>query len=225
MSFVSNFLVRPMMAITKQHKILSLSLFLMCSVFGVFGYWIGFVQILILLAPVSLFTWILIMRLVRKNGITGGMAEAITICSFIALSSVATFAVIQVVPYGKNHTNPSTYNRQYEPKWDSPITRELTVRACFGCHSNEVEYPTYAKVAPISWMVASHVSDGRSELNFSTFEKYTNQDRVMQRILRVIKNGSMPPSYYTHLGKHPEAKLSADEIAKLVAGLTATGTM
>jgi hypothetical protein len=41
----------------------------------------------------------------------------------------AAFVVlIQVVPYGRDHTNPPVH---VEPAWDSPRTRELAVRALF----------------------------------------------------------------------------------------------
>ncbi len=42
--------------------------------------------------------------------------------------------VIQIVPYGRNHTNPPVTN---EPAWSDPQTRSLAVRACFDCDSNE----------------------------------------------------------------------------------------
>jgi hypothetical protein len=93
------------------------------------------------------------------------------------------------------------------------------VRACYGCHSNEVDYPAYASVAPISWMVQRHVEEGRDELNFSTFDVSTHgADDAVETIL----DGSMPPSYYTRFGLHPEAKLTDAEIQELVAGLRAT---
>lgn len=48
---------------------------------------------------------------------------------------VGVFLLIQLVPYGRNHSNPAVLN---EPKWDSTQTRALAKRACFDCHSNEV---------------------------------------------------------------------------------------
>jgi hypothetical protein len=44
-------------------------------------------------------------------------------------------ALLQLVPYGREHTNPPVL---LEPNWDSPQTRELVKRACFDCHSNEL---------------------------------------------------------------------------------------
>jgi hypothetical protein len=38
----------------------------------------------------------------------------------------------------------------------------------------------------------------------------------------VIRDGSLPPAYYTRFGLHPEADLSSAERAELIAGLSAT---
>ena len=209
-------------SLARRHLILTGVLAFLCLVFAFFGFWIGFIQIVVLLVPVALIAWSLIARRIAKRGETGGMSEAIAVCSYIALASVATFAIIQAVPYGKDHTNPSNYNRQYEPNWDSTATRDLVVRACYGCHSNEVEYPSYSKIAPISWMVASHVDEGRSAVNFSTITKDGNANHDLRESIEIIQEGEMPPSYYTHFGKHPEAKLTAEERQQLIAGLTAT---
>ena len=130
-------------------------------------------------------------------------------------ATIGTLIVIQAIPYGKNHTNPPING---EPAWSSPRTRELMVRACFGCHSNQVEYPSYASVAPISWMVQSHVDEGRSKVNYQEW----NSGERGEDTIEVIQNGSMPPSFYTTFGRHPEAKLSKAEVAELIAGLQAT---
>jgi hypothetical protein len=68
-------------------------------------------------------------------------------------------------------------------------------------------------------MVQSHVDEGRDALNFSTFDVTTHgADEAVETIL----DGSMPPSYYTRFGLHPEARLTDAEIQELVAGLRAT---
>ena len=216
-----NFFSR-LVGLAKRHLVLTIVLAALCLGFTFFGYWIGFVQIAVLLIPIALIAWALVARRIKKHGESGGMSEAIAVCSYIALASVATFALIQAVPYGKNHTNPDNYNRQYEPAWDTTATRDLVVRACFGCHSNEVEYPSYSKIAPISWMVAGHISEGRDALNFSTVGKSNHLSHQLGEAVEVLQEGSMPPSYYTHFGKHPEAKLTSAEKQQLIAGLSAT---
>jgi len=47
---------------------------------------------------------------------------------------VALLLAIQLVPYGRQHTSPPV---TAEPAWPDPAVRELAVRACFDCHSNQ----------------------------------------------------------------------------------------
>ena len=81
-----------------------------------------------------------------------------------AVAAIALLAVIQLVPYGRDHRNPPVAN---EPAWDTPRTRVLFVTACRNCHSNETEWPWYASFAPTSWLVYHDVQEGRSQFNVS----------------------------------------------------------
>ncbi len=149
---------------------------------------------------------------------TGGQRQPspVGIAPFFVIAGILVFGLIQVVPYGRAHSNPISTG---EPAWSSPRTRELMVSACYGCHSNEVEWPWYSNVAPISWAVTDHVDDGREEVNYSEFS--TNPGEAEETI-EGIEDGSMPPAYYTRFGLHPEANLSDAELVELIAGLRAT---
>lgn len=127
---------------------------------------------------------------------------------------VAAFLLIQLVPYGRAHTNPAATG---EPAWDSPATRALAVRACFDCHSNETAWPWYSNVAPFSWLLQRHVDEGRQKLDFSTWGT-TRQE--IERTARQVQSGEMPPWDYLLL--HPEARLSDAEKQQLIDGLTKT---
>jgi hypothetical protein len=157
--------------------------------------------------------WV-INRLVNR-ATTSGKRQGVVLASSTA-AVVIVFGIIQLIPYGRDHTNPPVLA---EPEWSSPETRDLMVRACFGCHSNEVEYPSYAKIAPISWAIQSHIESGRSEVNYSEFGVTRGN---FDDTIEVIRNGSMPPFYYTMFGRHPDAKLTKEEKATLIAGLAAT---
>lgn len=137
----------------------------------------------------------------------------------IALAGVLTFLFIQLVPYGRDHSNPPGTG---EPDWATPATRELMVNACFGCHSNEVDYPPYASIAPISWMVQHHVDEGREAVNYSNF---VTDPGDADESIEVIEEGEMPPAYFTRFGLHPEADLSQAQMDELIAGLRATPGM
>ena len=135
---------------------------------------------------------------------------------------VAIFLLIQLIPYGRDHTNPAVVA---EPAWDLPETRALAVRACFDCHSNETIWPWYSNVAPISWLVQRDVDEGREKLNFSEWRVYVEiedgedeeKEYEWDDIEEVIRSGEMPLPIY--LVQHPEAKLSMAEKEQLIEGL------
>ena len=123
--------------------------------------------------------------------------------------------VIQVIPYGRDHTNPPITG---EPAWGSPQTRALTVRACFDCHSNEVEYPWYSQIAPVSWAVQSHIDSGRSKVNYSEWDRH--QEKADESA-ETVEKGEMPPAYFTRF-THADARLNDVELGDLIQGLIAT---
>jgi mono/diheme cytochrome c family protein len=132
-----------------------------------------------------------------------------------ALLGIAVLVLaIQIVPYGRNHSNPPGRN---EPAWDRPETRALAQRACFDCHSNETEWPAYANIAPVSWLVQHDVDEGREKLNFSEWQRPQKESK---EAAQSVREGEMPPWQYVLL--HPEAKLSAEERSALIRGLEAT---
>lgn len=132
-----------------------------------------------------------------------------------AVGLVVIGLAIQLIPFGWDRSNPPV---TAEPNWDSLETRELVVRACFDCHSNEVIYPWYSRVAPMSWAVQLHVDQGRSEVNFSEWDR---PQKEADESAETVIDGEMPPAYYTRLA-HPEARLSDAELQQLVSGLEAT---
>jgi Haem-binding domain len=127
---------------------------------------------------------------------------------------VGLFLVMQLVPYGRTHENPPVVE---EPKWDSPRTRELAVRACFNCHSFETKWPWYSSVAPFSWVVEFDVNNARETVNFSD---WTHKGDLAESSATSIVQGNMPPAKYKMA--HPEANLTRDEMLELARGLDAT---
>lgn len=124
------------------------------------------------------------------------------------------FLALQLVPYGRNHTNPPV---AAEPAWDSPQTRALFVRACADCHSNQTVWPWYSNIAPVSWLVARDVVEGREKFNVSQWGLQRNEG---DEAAETVREGEMPLWFYLPL--HPEARLSPAEREQLIAGLTAT---
>ena len=178
------------------------------------GAYVGFAPGFAVLVAVYLIAFTLML------GVTSANFSKPLSGSTLVVSAAATVMVIglaiQAVPYGRSHAQGPVTG---EPQWVDAETRELMVRACFGCHSNQVEYPSYASVAPISWMVQSHIDEGREAVNYSEFA--TNPGDA-EESFEVVKEGSMPPAYYTRFGLHPEARLTPEEMKTLLNGLQNT---
>ncbi|TAL69944.1 MAG: cytochrome C [Bacteroidetes bacterium] len=122
-------------------------------------------------------------------------------------SLVFIFVVIQFIPVDR--TNPPVKS---EPKWDAQKTKEYAVRACYDCHSNKTKWPFYSYIAPLSWIVISHVQEGREELNFSELDTEDAKEAA-----DVVEHGIMPIQSYVIF--HPDAKLTDNERKEFVKGL------
>ena len=132
--------------------------------------------------------------------------------AILFLVGVLGLLLIQLVPYGREHTNPEVVT---EPAWDSPATRATAVMACFDCHSNQTVWPWYSNIAPISWLVQRDVDEGREHLNFSEWN--TTQGAAAPASVEFDK---MPP--WRYVLAHPEANLSDADKAAFIEGLKAT---
>jgi hypothetical protein len=48
----------------------------------------------------------------------------------------------------------------------SVAVKAVLRRACHDCHSNETQWPWYSRIAPVSWLLARDVREGRAELKY-----------------------------------------------------------
>ena len=88
--------------------------------------------------------------------------------------------------------------------------------ACYDCHSNNTNYPWYANIQPVGWMLARHIKNGKAELNFNEFGSYSirKQKNKLNSIANSLKDGTMPLSSYTLI--HKNARLTKDENALII---------
>lgn len=133
----------------------------------------------------------------------------------VSIALILGAVAIQFIPYGKDHTNPPIMS---EVQWDSPRTQELFNRACADCHSNETKYPWYSNIAPVSWLVAHDIEEGREKMNVSMIGVQTKNK--LKDAADEVKEGEMPIPPY--LIAHPEARLSDAEKKELAEGLEKT---
>ena len=125
---------------------------------------------------------------------------------------VVTLAVLLVVA---QFIRPLPANLPVDPHKTLASTGDLPPdvaavfnRACSNCHSNNTTWPWYSQVAPVSWMLASHVKEGRGELNIDQWTDYTQKrkSRKLDAICKEVKEGGMPLSSYLWI--HHDARLS-----------------
>jgi len=133
---------------------------------------------------------------------------------YIVLGGLVLFGLIQLVPFGKNHTNPPVAS---EPTWNNSQTRQMAKEHCFQCHSNETVWPWYSNIAPASWLIALDVIEGRRQFNFSD---WNNNPGELGEIIEVINSGEMPPIQYWIF--HPNSRLSDQQKRDFITGLEAS---
>jgi len=98
-----------------------------------------------------------------------------------------------------------------------PIKEATLIKdACYDCHSNEVEYPWYSNIAPVSFWVKGHIDHGIEKLNFSNFGSYDEgkAKHKLEECVEMMEKKSMPLKSYTWL--HPEARLTDDTRQSLI---------
>jgi Haem-binding domain len=116
----------------------------------------------------------------------------------VALGAFAVVVVIQA--FRPSRTNPPINATQEMAAvvHVDPTVQSILDHSCSDCHSNRTVWPWYSQVAPISWGVASDVSDGRRHMNFSewgTYPGYKQQD-LLDKACKLVTQHDMPPFTY-----------------------------
>jgi len=129
---------------------------------------------------------------------------------------VAVLIIIQFFRIDKNNPKTAIKNDFIVINKPNDAIATMLKSACYDCHSNESKYPWYTNVAPISWWVKDHINEGREELNFSVWAKYTKKRKLkkFKEIIDELEENDMPLIEYTWI--HKKAKLSEDQNIKLI---------
>jgi hypothetical protein len=133
-----------------------------------------------------------------------------------AVVLIVLFAAAQLIR--PNRTNPpidASRTIQARLGTGNDLTPVLD-RACRDCHSNRTVWPWYTQVAPVSWLMAYGVRQGRQAVNFSEWAAYDpeRQQQLLDQSCKDVTAGKMPGAY-TYL--HPEMRLSAQDVEAVCA--------
>jgi mono/diheme cytochrome c family protein len=133
-----------------------------------------------------------------------------------AIAIAVLFAAAQLVR--PDRTNPPTDTGrtiQAQVGTASALAAVLD-RSCGDCHSNNTVWPSYAKVAPLSWLMARAVAEGRRALNFSEWGGYplAAQRTLLSASCEDVSSGKMPGPYTLF---RPETKLSPQDVETICA--------
>lgn len=128
----------------------------------------------------------------------------------IMIGMVVFFAVAQLIPI--NRTNPPVIQ---DVQAAEPV-QAILKRSCYDCHSNEAKWPWYGYVAPVSWLIAYDIHEGREHLNFSDWtQDEAAAKKARQKCWQLVDEGEMPMTAYVMM--HPETELSESDKATLKA--------
>jgi hypothetical protein len=107
----------------------------------------------------------------------------------------------------------------------APDAAAILKRACADCHSYETTWPWYSRIAPVSWLVADDVKEGRAHLNFSEWNFLSPEASAikLREICREVKSGDMPLWQYRLM--HSEARLTPAEVEKICAASAPLATI
>ncbi len=134
----------------------------------------------------------------------------------IILGILLLFAVMQLFRIEKVENQEPTEMGLLLSENQSVEITNLLQETCFGCHSNQIIYPWYSEIAPVSWWIADHIEHGRKHLNFSEWMNYSTKTRVhkAEESWEEIEEKEMPLESYAFA--HEEADLNAEERQILV---------
>ncbi len=123
---------------------------------------------------------------------------------------IAIFVVIQFFQPEKNRGEITKAHLLEQGVVDDEMKTVLK-NACLDCHSNQTTYLWYHQIAPVSWMINQHITDGKAELNLSEWGNWEPLDQIgaLDKMADEIKSGEMPLKPYVLM--HPKAKLTEEQ--------------
>ena len=131
---------------------------------------------------------------------------------YVVLIAALLLGVAQFIqPERTNPPTDSVFAFEAVAKPDPDLVT-IVQRACYDCHSHRTVWPWYSGIAPVSWLVADDVKDGRAHLNFSQWNLYSPEmaRKRLKEACQEVRKGEMPLWKYQLM--HPEARLSDEDV-------------
>jgi hypothetical protein len=126
---------------------------------------------------------------------------------------IIAFQFIHPVPNKSDQVSKTDFTKVIAV---SDSVKGILKNACFDCHSNNTNYPWYAYIQPVGWLLAKDIKQGKAALNFSEFAAYSSkrQESKLSDIEDMVDGDIMPLSSYKKM--HKNARLSANEKAVII---------
>ncbi len=142
----------------------------------------------------------------------------------ILLVVIILFIAIQFIPRDYNNSILIGVNDITKLYPVPGNVQAIFKNSCYDCHSNNTNYPFYARIQPIRFMMDGHVKQGKEELNFNEFGTYSKrkQSHKLRAIANSMTEGTMPLSSYLFI--HRKAGLTAMERTVIIAWVRKTDT-
>lgn len=136
----------------------------------------------------------------------------------VSLRSLVLFVILLVVvaiqffPTGLDRAPADPFQALEASLQPGPEVAGMLRRACNDCHGIVREWPWYASVAPVSWLVARDVSEAKEHADFAHWAQYAphTQAKLLGEMCEEVQKGAMPLQKY--LWMHRDARLSPAEV-------------
>ena len=112
---------------------------------------------------------------------------------------------MQLYQPARNESYEQELTANFTKMYDVPINVETILRtSCYDCHSNNTNYPLYSYIQPARFFMEEHIKDGKKDLNFNEFGRYSKrkQENKLEAIIKQIKSDEMPLASYTLIHKN-----------------------
>lgn len=139
--------------------------------------------------------------------------------SKVAIAAAAVFVVLQCVRPGIPSRPPAAEIQV------PPNIHRILAKDCYSCHSDETRLAWFDEVQPGYSLVRKDILTAREHLDFSTLgsKPAAAQKAALYEAVNMIQLGAMPLPRFTAL--HPDAKVSAEDLAALKAYLAPWGPL